>query len=523
MDFIRSSMLWRGQTQQQQLQPPDLEQQVVIPDSPQVPEPARDLQQETRNNLRSLIVSQPPRSSLFTRGRSSLSWGRGRTNEVVSDENDEYDDDDDVDDGPNKSPAPNRFRLPSLAIPRFSMRNAMSPGQPQPQPPAEDEDIYDIERDARISQQPRALPRPLSGIRRLSILALPRTARTTGERPPEQETHENADRPRRGARTRFNGSSPVDLRLTGLAETEGRRQRRQQRRRRRRDNSNSSSSTSGSRGHRKGRPKRFLFCFPWNRSRRARSLILRCFVLGLFLVLMLIIYLSLAMTKNIETSEFTILLIVLILLTTIIFCHGLIRLCMLLAAQRNRKKASPGGVAAAEVNAVNGPQGGYVVPREPIRVVLASDEEAAGIESEAVKTTPPAYGKWRESVRVDPNRIYWQRAEPPKPQPSTATPTDMNGDANDEHAHGAPHEQQLRRPPSYASDDGVEYVVDARPRSIAPPPSSVYSQPSMVGTPALSYYGHEEIPPMPSQLHPALTRSARPLVAGTPGNWAIMV
>lgn len=42
--------------------------------------------------------------------------------------------------------------------------------------------------------------------------------------------------------------------------------------------------------------------------------------------------------------------------------------------------------------------GGYAIPRQPIRVVLARDEEAAGIESEATKMNPPAYGLWRESV-----------------------------------------------------------------------------------------------------------------------------
>ncbi len=42
--------------------------------------------------------------------------------------------------------------------------------------------------------------------------------------------------------------------------------------------------------------------------------------------------------------------------------------------------------------------GGYAIPRQPIRVVLARDEEAAGIESEATKANPPAYGLWRESV-----------------------------------------------------------------------------------------------------------------------------
>lgn len=42
--------------------------------------------------------------------------------------------------------------------------------------------------------------------------------------------------------------------------------------------------------------------------------------------------------------------------------------------------------------------GGYAVPRRPIRVLLARDEEAAGLESETIKLQPPAYGLWRESV-----------------------------------------------------------------------------------------------------------------------------
>lgn len=42
--------------------------------------------------------------------------------------------------------------------------------------------------------------------------------------------------------------------------------------------------------------------------------------------------------------------------------------------------------------------GGYAEASVPIPVVLARDEEAAGIESQATKAPPPAYGLWRESV-----------------------------------------------------------------------------------------------------------------------------
>jgi len=49
------------------------------------------------------------------------------------------------------------------------------------------------------------------------------------------------------------------------------------------------------------------------------------------------------------------------------------------------------------IDAMVGP-GGYANPARPIRVALARDEEAAGIESVATKSPPPAYGLWRESV-----------------------------------------------------------------------------------------------------------------------------
>lgn len=103
--------------------------------------------------------------------------------------------------------------------------------------------------------------------------------------------------------------------------------------------------------------------------------------------------------------------------------------------------------------------GGYAVPEEPIRVVLARDEEEveqSGDGAAATKPKPPPYGAWRQSIRVDPNRIYWQR-NPDAPESDTrGTET-----RRPETAAGP-------RPPSYISEDGVDYVVEARPRSMAP-------------------------------------------------------
>lgn len=75
---------------------------------------------------------------------------------------------------------------------------------------------------------------------------------------------------------------------------EGRTERRE--RRERRHGAESSSGSSGSSGSRsrssrdsKRPPRTFLFCFPWVKSRRIRSHILRCFVSGMFLALTLAI------------------------------------------------------------------------------------------------------------------------------------------------------------------------------------------------------------------------------------------
>lgn len=69
---------------------------------------------------------------------------------------------------------------------------------------------------------------------------------------------------------------------------------------------------------------------------------------------------------------------------------------MLVVKARKREQAVARGQLLPDM--VGPGPGGYAIPRAPIPVVLARDEEAAGIESEATKTGPPAYGMWRQSV-----------------------------------------------------------------------------------------------------------------------------
>lgn len=82
------------------------------------------------------------------------------------------------------------------------------------------------------------------------------------------------------------------------------------------------------------------------------------------------------------------LLIIIILVTTIFFCHSIISLCLLVIR--------PSEDVRPRMSMV-GP-GGFANPPYPIPVAMVRDEEAAGIESEVTKYPPPAYGLWRESV-----------------------------------------------------------------------------------------------------------------------------
>ncbi|KAI0008089.1 hypothetical protein F4779DRAFT_466424 [Xylariaceae sp. FL0662B] len=290
-------------------------------------------------------------------------------------------------------------------------------------------------------------PSPTQSERPLEPAARPSMAQSHTERlpaAPQPAVPSGGDAGGRSRRPRFRGADPAESHLANIMS-------RARRRHRRRDESGSGGSSD------ENAPKRFLFCFPWIRSRRIRAHVLRCFVSGIFLLLMLTIYLALSITKNINGSEFTVLLILIILFATIFFCHGLIRICMLVIKPPNEE----------EEHRLSMPErmepGGYAVPRRPIRVILAHDEEAAGIESDLDKLQPPAYGLWRESVRVDPDRIFWQRNEQASPESGG-------------HGESRPTTGQAR-PPSYASDDGIEYVVEARPRSMVPPPDGPFVPP----------------------------------------------
>ncbi|KAF2735723.1 hypothetical protein EJ04DRAFT_434341 [Polyplosphaeria fusca] len=232
-------------------------------------------------------------------------------------------------------------------------------------------------------------------------------------------------------------------------------------------------------------------CFPFMKSRPARGKIFACIISGLFLMTVLTIYLTLALTRSKTIGqEVHVLFIMIILATTIFFCHSLIRLCML---------ALHPPPDTPHIPSMTGPDGFH--PVRPIRVHLARDEELADdsdspenpaddAEKLKVAPPPPAYGLWRSSVRVDPNLLHWQRVEHPASNNSSTPDLHSSSNSRNGSVSGAagpaghviasqqqqPQEQQQQqgpRPPSYVSEDGVSYVVEAAPRSTAPASSGV--------------------------------------------------
>ena len=113
--------------------------------------------------------------------------------------------------------------------------------------------------------------------------------------------------------------------------------------------------------------------------------------------------LALAVTQSAAGQEFHILLIMIVLVIAVFFCHSVIRLCIQLL--RPEKDASTHRVP--EIAGVHG----YAQPDRPIPVHLARDEELAleanTEDPDKPRIPPPAYGLWRSSVvSLLPNLLH---------------------------------------------------------------------------------------------------------------------
>ncbi|EED12635.1 conserved hypothetical protein [Talaromyces stipitatus ATCC 10500] len=226
-----------------------------------------------------------------------------------------------------------------------------------------------------------------------------------------------------------------------------------------------------------------------------------CAVSGLLLLMMISLYLVYAINfTTIDGQTYHIFFILLIMILAMVFCHSFARTCLLAT-----KIARYGSTGLHRIPSVVGPLG-YAQPAQPIHVVLARDEEIviegaaadannnnpSAVTGTKLTPPPPAYGLWRSSVRINPNLLYWQRVESaPKPETSPQANNSQTSTSNSESSSSSSSststaatttattstttESNQPRPPSYASDDGVGYVVHAQPRitisHYSPPPA----------------------------------------------------
>ncbi|KAK2740469.1 hypothetical protein FQN57_006096 [Myotisia sp. PD_48] len=185
-------------------------------------------------------------------------------------------------------------------------------------------------------------------------------------------------------------------------------------------------------------PKKRKYCFVLNScSKTASRKIVDCIVSGTLLAICLIIYLALAFTSPDRGRGFHITSILALMVLTIYFCHSFIRLFM----SANRRVGRP-----CNRHICSSPEGlglGHLNGR--ISVEIAGDEENA-LEynlhghDKPIARPPPAYGLWRGSVKINPDTLYWRRAEQ----------ANLEGSQTNEFVDGS--RSTAPRPPSYCSE-----------------------------------------------------------------------
>lgn len=180
---------------------------------------------------------------------------------------------------------------------------------------------------------------------------------------------------------------------------------------------------------------------------------------------------SIATTASGITTTFHVLFILGILLATIVFAHAGLRLCL---AARSRAREMPGFVSVSrpvyrrrqhaprhlqihhEVPKTSTEVIGAFVPPTPIQVHVIADELAPDEniaqpgwdkDVDEVPNPPPAYGRWRGSVRADPDLLHW-----------VPSPTSPGG-----HILPSPtYEDDVQGPPSYITRESPARQRDMR-------------------------------------------------------------
>ncbi|KAF3939806.1 hypothetical protein ABW19_dt0202214 [Dactylella cylindrospora] len=204
----------------------------------------------------------------------------------------------------------------------------------------------------------------------------------------------------------------------------------------------------------------------WNRPElKTRVLIL--LVWSVVFIVVLSVYLGLFMNDKIQSAPLQIALILITLMAAFFFFHALVRVCLAVArpfSYPDEEQPQPNYANSAFAGMTLGPGPfGYAQPARPIQVQMMPGQNGTVLDDEGVPKDlpppPPAYGLWRQSVRVNPDQFYWMRrnrqSQPPIPEG---------------HERRDSRSSTSTRPPSYASRHRVEYERQQYDALRSPPP-----------------------------------------------------
>ncbi|KAK6338996.1 hypothetical protein TWF696_009792 [Orbilia brochopaga] len=158
----------------------------------------------------------------------------------------------------------------------------------------------------------------------------------------------------------------------------------------------------------------------WSTKRKLRIRVAILIAWTIVFVLVLSIYLSLFTNNRLSSAPAQIALILITLVAGFFFFHSLVRACLVLTRPYSypdeERPETSHSTAPIFAGMTLGPgPWGYAQPQRPIQVYavpgqgdVALDDDTAASPKE-IPPPPPAYGFWRQTVRVNPAQFYWVR------------------------------------------------------------------------------------------------------------------
>ncbi|EPS43175.1 hypothetical protein H072_2832 [Dactylellina haptotyla CBS 200.50] len=134
-------------------------------------------------------------------------------------------------------------------------------------------------------------------------------------------------------------------------------------------------------------------------------------------IVVLSIYLGLFMNNQLTEPPLQIALILVTLLAAFFFFHSLVRVCLAVVrpfsySDEEQPQNTYANLMFQGMRSGPGPMG-YAQPQMPIRVFAMPGQAGVAVDDDGapkdLPPPPPAYGFWRQTVRVNPDGFYWMR------------------------------------------------------------------------------------------------------------------